>query len=239
MKSQNFNYNKIIYIIIASTLILLFGGILFLTTRQSRNSFPPISLYKNNANDINYNIKDECANNIHKQKIYLQNETLANTETFEKYKTTSTLISAPAVLNVNSNKFAKKFRTNISFGLKNEGVNFAGTYTIVNVGMTGGGSNFYIIDRKNGDTYLFQYFTDYLDFKKDSNLLIMNPKKELLNIINGVENEYDLCFYENQQWFPDMRPFYFLWKDNQLILIGPHDIEPPRNQFWNTDINSI
>lgn len=188
--------------------------------------------------DVPRNTKSGCIEKIKEQKTYLQNETLANTETFEKYKTNHALSSIPADLNINSNKFANKFRTSIRLGLE-DGVNFAGTYTIVDVGMTGNGSNYYIIDRKNGNAYTFPYFTDYLEFKKDSNLLIMNPKKELLGIINGADNESDLCFYENQQWFPDLRPFYFLWENNQLTLIGPQNIELPLNQFWNTDINSI
>jgi hypothetical protein len=109
----------------------------------------------------------------------------------------------------------------------------------VDVGMTGSGSNYYIIDRKNGNAYLFPYFTDYLEFRKDSNLLIMNPKNEILNIINGAKDESDLCWYENQQRFSDLRPFYFLWKDNQFILLGPHNIDPPLNRFWDMNIESL
>jgi len=211
----------------------------FLIIRKNKKLATPTSVRKYNESNANYNIEDGCTGGIQNQKIYLQNETLADSETFEKYKTTSTLSSAPADLNVNSDKFAKKFRTNINLGLKNEGVNFAGTYTVVNVGMTGSGSNYYIIDRKNGNAYLFPYFTDYLEFRKDSNLLIMNPKNEILNIINGAKDESDLCWYENQQRFSYLWPFYFLWKDNQFILLGPHDIDPPLNRFWYMNIESL
>lgn len=130
----------------------------------------------------------------------------------------------PAPLDINSNKFAKRFRTRLREDLKKQGVNFAGSYSIVTVPMTGWGKNYFIIDRKNGKAYLFPYHAVKLDFKKDSNLILMNPKSLIMQI--------DSCLPLGQQTAHDLRSFYFLWKNNQLVLIGPKDKTPPPNEMW-------
>ncbi|MBU4480681.1 hypothetical protein KKG48_04550 [Patescibacteria group bacterium] len=176
-------------------------------------------------------IEAECIRKVSEQKNYLKNETLGDTETFEKYKVDDILQVAPADLNVSSNKFAREFRTRICEELATQGVNFAGSYSIVSVGMTGWGENYYIVDRRNGNAYIFPYYAAFLDFRKDSNLIIMNPKEAILDAMSK-KDDLENCYWLHQQEFTDLRPFYFLWENNQLILIGPHDIQPPPNQFW-------
>jgi len=174
----------------------------------------------------------ECAQKLTTQREYLKNDTLATTETFEKYPVNNILQTTPTSLNTSSNKFANEFRTKILEELASKGVNFAGNYSLISVGMTGWGQNYFIIDRKNGHAYLFPYFAESLEFKKDSNLIVMNPKSAILDLTKKDEYNTGGCYFLNQQFSTELRSFYFLWENNQLILIGPKDITPPPNKFW-------
>lgn len=197
-------------------------------------------VYNNNSRDETQTIPPsdkittECLQKLADQREYLKNDTLAATETFEKYPTNNILQTTPADLDINSNKTAKNFRTVIREELASGGVNFAGSYSIVAIGMTGIGVNYFIVDRKTGHAYPFPYYVgSTLEFKKDSNLIIMNPKSAILDLTTG-EGAQDPsgCYLLNQEHTIDLRSFYFLWKDNQLVLIGPKDITPPLSTFW-------
>ena len=102
--------------------------------------------------------------------------------------------------------------------------------------MTGWGSNFWIIDRKTGKAYEFPYKTNYLRFKKESNLLIMDPKETILKNLKELHDFHNACVYQysvSGQMFTDLRPFYFIWKNNKLqMLAGPPGEKPLSNSFW-------
>ncbi len=171
-----------------------------------------------------------CALAIERQKTYLNNDALATSETFTKYPVANVFKGPLADLDINSNSNAREFRTSIKEDLAKNGVNFAGHYTIVNVPMTGWGSNYFIVDRINGHVYVLPYRAAMLDFRKDSNLLIMNSKDFILDYWKETSPEAQ-CGYGPYK-IPDLRPFYFLWKDNKPVLIGPKDLMPPKNDFF-------
>jgi len=176
-----------------------------------------------------------CADAILAQSQYLEKEKLSEDFSFEKYVVSNTIITQPADLDINSSQSARDFRTMIRNGLK-EGVNFAGHYSIVGVGMTGWGYNYWIVDRLNGKAYTFPYIQYELDFRKDSDLIIMNSKPIIKKALIEAESFGDICspygIGAQGILYTDLRPFYFLWEDNKLKLLGPTDIKPPINKFW-------
>ncbi|OGG61667.1 hypothetical protein A3I46_03830 [Candidatus Kaiserbacteria bacterium RIFCSPLOWO2_02_FULL_54_13] len=173
-----------------------------------------------------------CSQAILAQEQAVNNDPLANAETFEKYPVTNSLQMAPADLDIKSNSFAYEFRGVLMDKLSRVGVNFAGHYSIVYVGMTGWGANYFIVDRSNGKTYIFPYIATFLDFNKDSNLIRMNSKEDVLAWIN--EDVPDACMSTGTVgvYYTDARPFYFLWQNNELQQLGPGSSTPPMNPFW-------
>lgn len=189
--------------------------------------------------DLEYKIDSaeyeaRCLKGVKTQLEYLNNESLSSKFTFDKYKITSFLVGEPKDLDINSNKFAREFRTMIRLRMAESGVNFAGHYSIVSVGMTGSGENFYIVDRSNGKAYTFLYEPSYMEFNKDSDLIIMNPKHKTLELIKNSKDYDEYCDPRPSWEYSDIgaRPFYFLWQDNTLKLLGPTNIKPPINEFW-------
>jgi hypothetical protein len=183
---------------------------------------------------------DPCSKKVLNQIEYLNNEKLYNQFTFDKYKIDTQLTKEPADLNINSNKTASLFRGSIQSELTKNGINFAGHYTIVSVGMTGWGEGYWIIDRINGQAYNFPYLATFIDFNKNSNLIVMNAKEAILNKIKkGYDDFHYLCDAVELGgiYYNEIRPFYFLWQNNQLILLGQEDIKPPINTFWEDYFN--
>ncbi len=182
----------------------------------------------------------QCSKGVLDQLAYFENETLSGKFTFEKYKVLDLLTSEPRDLDIKSSRYANEFRTNIRLDLAEVGVNFAGHYSIVSVGMTGyPSSNYYLVDRANGKAYIFPYGTFQLDFRKDSNLIIMNPKQVFLGLIKNSQGPEQYCDPRSSWRDNDVgaRPFYFLWEDNHLKLLGPTDMAPPINDFWESWFN--
>ncbi len=172
----------------------------------------------------------ECERKIAAQKDALASDRLAGSETFARHPATESLHGRPADLDVSSNRYAREFRTRLREEIAKHGVNFAGAYSLVSVGMTGWGDNWYIVDRRKGTVTLFPYFAAFLDFRKDSALIVMNPKHAIENAM--TEHDVD-CFFLNQQECTSLRSFYFVWDKGRLVLLGPKNIEPPRNRFWD------
>jgi hypothetical protein len=180
---------------------------------------------------------NECANKIVDQITYLKNEKLSDVYTFDKYKITNIQTTNLADLNVYSNKHANEFRTRIREGMAYDGINFAGHYSLVNVPMTGWGNNYYIIDRETGSAYIFPYKPYSLEFQQNSNLLIMDSKENIWNSLKETSDFSDNC-REIYSWlwapvYYDLKPIYFLWQNNELIQLGPKDVKPAGNAFWN------
>ncbi|MEK7071976.1 MAG: hypothetical protein AAB969_00225 [Patescibacteria group bacterium] len=178
----------------------------------------------------------ECAEKVLNQTKYLQYDQLADTETFEKYRADDFLKIRPADLDINSNIWASVFMTLIRNDMNDEKNSFAGHYAIATIGMTGWPSGYVIINKKNGKAYTVPYQSTFLDFKKDSKLLILNSKPAIMDQMRLSSSYQDYC----DSNFPivnvaDERPFYFVWESDTLRLIGPKNIKPPANEFFQSN----
>jgi hypothetical protein len=172
----------------------------------------------------------DCRRRMKEQLEAMSRDVLAGRETFEKHPAREQLSGPPADVDLDSSRYARAFRTRLREELAANGVNFAGAYSLVSVGMTGWGNNWYIVDRRTGEVTLFPWYAAFLDFRKDSNLLVMNPRDDIRKTLDEQEPD---CHFLNQQLLTSLRSFYFLWQDGRLVLLGPTDLEPPRNRFWD------
>lgn len=178
---------------------------------------------------------DQCVKGIIEQINYLKNENLSESITFDKY---------PALvfdgelkgLDISSSNSARMFRTAIRYDLENTGIDFAGHYTIASVGMTGWGENYWIVDRENGKAYEFPYHADFIDFKKDSGLIVIDPKYMIIDYMKNSKNYFDFCMPEI--WLPkyyEIRPSYVFWDSNEnkiKIIDNPKNAKPIKSPFW-------
>jgi hypothetical protein len=187
---------------------------------------------QNSTKDSTHSLtaEEQCVKDLATQKDYLDHETYSSQYKFDKNPSLNEMRFAPQKADPNSSIHARLFRTKINQQLINTPVNFDGRYSIVAVGMTGWGQNYWIVDRKTGHAYEFPYHAMSLDFKKESNLIIMNSKENILKLLN--ENHEAGCYYYNQEKVTDFRPFYFTWENSKLALLAPTDIKPTVNMFW-------
>jgi hypothetical protein len=187
---------------------------------------------KNSIKDSTHTLaaEEECAKELAAQRNYLDREVYSSQYTFDKYPSPNEILLTPLKADPNSSVHARLFRTKLNEQLGNTPVNFDGRFSIVAVGMTGWGQNYWIIDRKTGHAYEFPYHAMSLDFKKESNLIIMNSKENIRKLLN--ENPEAGCYYYNQEKVTDFRPFYFKWESSNLLLLAPTDIKPTVNTFW-------
>lgn len=106
-------------------------------------------------------------------------------------------------IDFNSHPQANTFRDNLNYGIQ-YGPNFAQHYTIVTWGCGTLCEVFAIVDAYTGAVYFPGFSSSVgLDFRLNSNLLIVNPPENLQSttVPPGIETEY------------------FIWQDNQLIPI--------------------
>lgn len=143
-------------------------------TAQNQDTLPKPGEWLNHISELD--TTDSCIRMVINLVHYLDTEKLSRINTFDHYKLRDTFKGAYAALDIKSNKTARAFRTNIAYQLKESGVNFAGKYAFVGVGMTGYGENHWIVDRTNGRAYTFPYLTDDLEFRLNSNLITVRPK---------------------------------------------------------------
>ena len=185
---------------------------------------------ENSALDLD----DPCAVALREQAEYLRQEKYTDQFTFKAYPAPALYTGPLAMVGTSSDPTARMFRTKLNEELTKTGVNFAGHYSIVSVGMTGWGDNFWIIDRSNGRTYPFPYKATYLDFAPDSELIVMDSKDHILESIKEQEQDdyHNACAYMGPRRLAELRPLYFRWRsaDEKLeLLAGSH---PPENTFW-------
>lgn len=179
----------------------------------------------------------DCADSLTAQNKYLEGEKLSEKYTFEKYPATLSPIQNLADLDVTSNKYAEMFRTTIRQDLE-KGIDFAGHYTMASIGLTGWPQSFLVVDRLNGKAYQFPYVAYELDFRRDSNLLIMDSKDVISKYLISMKDSYSSPCVNIKRFDIDtsditsLRPFYFLWEDNEFKLLGPNEPKPSINYFW-------
>lgn len=174
------------------------------------------------------NFLRQCAEATRVQNEAYKADTLATTETFYKYKVPVYTGSLSLLNMTTSSREAKKFVTVINDDLKSEGINFARHYTLVGVGMTGWGMNYFLIDRITGKGVPFLYGARYVDTRADSSLLIINSKEAVFEDMDDV----DLCGSTGTGYddtYTDLRPYYYNWNGTAFIqLRNPAPINP----FW-------
>lgn len=166
-------------------LVIIVIVILFFDTTKEKTGS---SIYKvdGQTNQID-KLDKECSLTFLNQIEYLSKEKFSEEFTFDRYKTTDALKKKPADLDINSSNSARMFRTLIRQDLKNNGVNFAGHYTIASVGLTGWQQSYWIVDRSNGKAYEFPYAPHALDFRNNSNLLIIDSRDFILKRLNSMK----------------------------------------------------
>jgi hypothetical protein len=178
--------------------------------------------------------EDICHEKYKEQERYLRGETLSEQFTFDKYPTKNTEPKELSELDLNSSRTARKFRTAISQQLNT--VDFDGKYTIVGVGMTGWDGPVWIIDRTNGKAYEFPYHHYYfsLSYQENSNLLIVNSESYIKEMRRTQECYYMSITRKKDEMFMgyDLIPQYFLWTGDKFEYLGPSNVTPESNAFW-------
>jgi hypothetical protein len=175
---------------------------------------------------------DSCQNWIRDQATYLRNERLADSLTLDRFPAKRIAPDKLAPLDPSSSRSARAFRTRVSAALDTTGINFAGAYSIVSVGMTGWGDNHWIIDRRTGRAQELPYKAAYLEYSPRSSLLILNPRDSILKALRELSEPLNACAFIGPHRITELRPIYFLWNNATLEQIAPTELRPPVNTFW-------
>lgn len=143
----------------------------------------------------------------------LNAQTKSDPPRFEDYPA-DVYAGKPVPLNLRSHKMARMFRTRIREQLQEEGINFAGHYTIAVMGCGTGCSTTAIVDALNGRAYFPQVFDGwsvgpggYPDEGEDVRTFRTNSR--LLKVYGSPR----LGAYE--EWGPP-GVYYYEWKNNRL-----------------------
>jgi hypothetical protein len=179
----------------------------------------------------------ECADHLSTQAAYLDREPFAEDLVFERFPVPVFSGFRPAPLDPNSSRLTREFRTRLREELNAQGVNFAGHYSLVGVGMTGWGMNYWIVDRRNGRAVEFPFHATFLDFDPRSSLIIMNHRDSIVSLLR--QQKEGGCFFLNQENAASLRPFYFNWGSDTLSRLAPQDLAPPVNSFWLDYLNDL
>ena len=185
-----------------------------------------IAYYRSHTILLNNDCRDASRAQIEAYKA----DKLANAETLDKYKV-PVYTGKLSELNLQtSSKEARLFRTWINAKIGVEGINFAGHYSLVYIGMTGWGENYFLVDRITGKGISVPFLIGYIKTQPDSSLLLINPKDLVYS------NDYDTKFACEQsvtgnytESNSDLRPYYYNWNGSEFIQLGdPATINP----FW-------
>ncbi len=121
----------------------------------------------------------------------------------------------PAPLNLRSHRLARMYRTSIREQLQEEGINFAGHYTIVVMGCGTGCSITAIVDARNGNAYFPQVFEgwtsvmgDY-EFKEGEDIRTFKANSRLIKAIGRPR------LSDREEWGAS-GVYYYEWTNNQL-----------------------
>jgi hypothetical protein len=120
-----------------------------------------------------------------------------------------------AALNLSSHKLARMYRTSIREQMKEEGINFAGHYTVAAMGCGTGCSITAIVDAQTGRAYFPQVFEgwtsvigDY-EFKEGEDIRTFHANSRLMRAVGrprlGAE----------ERWGPS-GVYYYEWVNNRL-----------------------
>jgi hypothetical protein len=133
---------------------------------------------------------------------------------FEKYSA-DVYAGKPAPLNLRSHRLARTYRTSIREQLQEEGINFAGHYTIAVMGCGTGCSITAIVDARNGNAYFPRALEGWsvepgiYEFKENEDVRTFRANSRLLKIIGAPRLSAD------EKWGPG-GVYYYEWVNNQL-----------------------
>lgn len=134
--------------------------------------------------------------------------------TFESYPA-DVWAGKPAPLKVNSHALARTYRTSIREQLHDEGINFAGRYTLAVMGCGTGCSITAIVDARTGQAYFPQVFNgwtsvtgDYI-FAEGEDIWTFRTNSTLIKVIGRPR------LGPAERWGPS-GVYYYEWKNNQL-----------------------
>ena len=142
-----------------------------------------------------------------------------------------------APLNLNSHPLARKFRTTTREQIKEEGVNFAGHYTLVSAGCGTGCSITGIIDARNGRAYFPKEFTGWTSIVGDYEIpdgedqRMVRKDSRLLRVI-----ERPNIGSAGEERYGPSGIYYYEWSNNRLRLVkfvpvGSYpEADPPARQ---------
>lgn len=133
---------------------------------------------------------------------------------FENYSA-DVYAGKPAALNLSSHKLARLYRTSIREQMREEGVNFAGHYTVAAMGCGTGCSITAIVDARNGRAYFPQVFEgwtsvigDY-EFKEGEDIRTFHANSRLIRAVGRPRLSAE------ERWGPS-GIYYYEWINNQL-----------------------
>ncbi|MGZ8845876.1 MAG: hypothetical protein ACXW3C_05380 [Pyrinomonadaceae bacterium] len=121
----------------------------------------------------------------------------------------------PAALNLSSHKLARMYRTSIREQLRDEGVNFAGHYTIAAMGCGTGCSITAIVDARTGRSYFPQVFEGWTsiigdhEFKEGEDIRTFHANSRLIRAVGRPRLSAE------ERWGPS-DIYYYEWINNQL-----------------------
>jgi hypothetical protein len=121
----------------------------------------------------------------------------------------------PVALNLSSHRLARMYRTGLRQQMHEEGVNFAGHYTIAAMGCGTGCSITAIVDTRNGRAYFPEVFEgwtsiigDY-EFKEGEDIRTFHANSRLIRAIGRPRLGAD------ERWGPS-GVYFYEWINNQL-----------------------
>ncbi len=121
----------------------------------------------------------------------------------------------PAPLNLASHKLARMYRTSLREQIREEGINFAGHYTVAAMGCGTGCSITAIVDARTGRAYFPQVFEgwtsvigDY-EFREGEDIRTFHANSRLMRAIGRPRLGAD------ERWGPS-GVYYYEWVNNQL-----------------------
>lgn len=120
----------------------------------------------------------------------------------------------PAPLNLRSHRLARTYRTSIREQLHENGINFAGHYTIAVMGCGTGCSVTVIVDARNGSLYSPRFLAGWYvelgqDIPQGEGVRTFRTDSRLIKIIGAPRLSAD------ERWGPS-GVYYYEWKNNRL-----------------------
>ena len=134
----------------------------------------------------------------------------------------------PASLNLRSHRMARMYRTSIREQLQEQGINFAGHYTVTVMGCGAGCSIMAIVDARNGNAYFPRELNGWsvepgvYDFRDDEDVQTFKTDSRLLKIIGAPR------LGAKERWGTG-GIYYYEWKNNRLRQVQFVPTKPKRD----------